>query len=144
MRSSVVFRCSKLQSRKLVLRYYQVNSTLPVMFLLSQLFCRWTPKPQLCYGTVLVMLLIYPLVTNEAANYKKIQIKEPVYFALLTTLIMPFLCNVCYDFKLTLKWSECLLFTLLTSTQANQTKTKQYQTYDATNYSIEQPLNPRN
>ena len=43
---------------------------------------------QLCYGTVLAMLLFYSLVTYQATTYKKVQTKVSVHIALWTTLVM--------------------------------------------------------
>ena len=54
----------------------------------ARVLYRSTPELQLCYGTVLVMLLFYSLVTNQATTYKKVQTKVSVHFALWTTLVM--------------------------------------------------------
>ena len=56
----------------------------------------------LWYGTMLVMLLFYSLLTNQATTYKN-ETKESVHFAFWTTLVMTFLRKVFYDFKRTIK-----------------------------------------
>ena len=52
-----------------------------------------------------------------------IKTKESVHFALRTTLVLPFLRKVSYDFKRAIERHERIPYTLLTSVQAIQTKT---------------------
>ena len=89
------------------------------MFLLSQLLYGSTPKLQLCYGTVLLLLWFDSLVTYQATTYKNVQTKESVHFALWTTLVMPFLRKD--DMISKEQLIELLLFTIMTSTHAIQT-----------------------
>ena len=84
------------------------------------------------YGTALITLLFYSLVTIKQQLTRVIKTKEVVHFSLWTTLVMPFLRKVCNEFKRTIERPERLLYTLLASTQAIQTKKKQCQTYEAT------------
>ena len=87
-------------------------------------------------------LVFYSLVINKKQSTGVIKTKEFVFIALWTTLVMFFLRKFCYDSKGTIKWPERLLFTLLTSTQAIQTKTKtvsdlwRYQLINRSNYEL--------
>ena len=102
------------------------------MFLLSQFLYRPTPKLQLCYGTVLVMLLFYSLKNNQATTYKSDQIKR------ICSLLDRISC--CFSHaKFAVTSNEQLIDPNAFYTycwfllKLLKLKQKQYQTYDATN-----------
>ena len=76
--------------------------------------------------TFLGMLLLNSLVTNQAATYKNDQNKRICLHRIVDHIsyVNNLLYKVCYAFKRTIERPESLLYTLLTSIQAIQPKTK--------------------